>query len=58
MVVQVLVPQCQGIHPLGNELREGMLDELGIAEVGEAGGEITKDPGCPIELPEEQRPGV
>jgi hypothetical protein len=33
MVVQVLVSQGQGIDALGNQIRDRMLDELGIALV-------------------------
>ena len=43
VVVEILVPQCQAVDPLGDQLRDGMLDEVGVAMVGEAGGELMDD---------------
>jgi hypothetical protein len=45
MVVEVLGAQRQGVDPLGDQVRDGVLDEVGGAVVGEAGGELAEDPG-------------
>lgn len=56
MVVEVLVAQRQGVDPLGDQLLDGMLDEVGLAVVGEAGGELADDPGQLLGLAEQQGP--
>jgi hypothetical protein len=54
VVVEVLVAQGQGVDALGDELLEGVLDEPGIAMVGEAAGELADDAGDLFGLLEQQ----
>src|SRR5512144_2151668 len=58
MVVEVLVAQGQAVDPLGDEIGEGVLDEVGLAVVGEAGGELTDDGGELLGLAEQQGAAV
>ena len=58
MVVEVLVAQGQGVDPLGDQLLDGVLDEVGVAVVGEAGGELADDPGESLGLAEQQGAAV
>src|SRR5512135_1348254 len=45
VIIEVLVAQCQAVDPLGDQIPDGVLDEVGVAMVGEAGGELVKDGG-------------
>src|SRR6185312_4992989 len=45
VIVEVLVAQGQGVDPLGDEVLQGVLDQLGVAMVGEATGELAEDAG-------------
>ena len=58
VVVEVLVAQRQGVDPLGDEVLEGVLDEVGVAMVGEAGGELAEDAGEFLGLAEQQGAAV
>ena len=58
VVVEVLVAQGQGVDPLGEEVLDGVLDEVGVAVVGEAGGELADDPGESLGLAEQQGAAV
>ena len=58
VVVEVLVAQRQGVDPLGDQLLDGVLDEVGVAVVGEAGGELADDPGESLGLAEQQGAAV
>ena len=58
VVVEVLVSQGQGVDPLGDEFLDGVFDEVGIAVVGEAGGELSDDAGESLGLAEQQRAAV
>jgi hypothetical protein len=53
VVVEVLVAQRQGVDPLGDQLLDGVLDEAGVAVVGEAVGELADDPGESLGLAEQ-----
>ena len=43
VVVEVLVAQGQGVDALGEKVFEGVLDQVGVAMIGEAGGELADD---------------
>ena len=58
MVVEVLVAQGQAVDPLGEQFLDGVLDEVGVAVVGEAGGELADDPGESLGLAEQQGAAV
>ena len=58
VVVEVLVAQRQGVDPLGEEVLDGVLDEVGVAVVGEAGGELADDAGESLGLAEQQGAAV
>ena len=58
VVVEVLVAQGQGVDPLGEEFLDGVLDEVGVAVVGEAGGELADDAGESLGLAEQQGAAV
>ena len=58
MVVEVLVAQRQGVDPLCDEVFQGVLDQLGVAVVGEAGGELAEDAGGLLDLSEQQGAAV
>ena len=58
MVVEVLVAQGQGIDSLGEQLLDGVLDEVGVAVVGEAPGELADDAGEVLDLAEQECPTV
>ena len=58
MVVEVLVAQGQGVDPLGEEVLQRVLDQLGVAMVGEAGGELADDAGELLDLAEQQGAAV
>ena len=58
MVVEVLVAQRQGVDPLGDQLLDGVFGEVGVAVVGEAGGELADDPGESLGLAEQQGAAV
>src|SRR5512135_2040939 len=45
VVVEVLVTEGQGVDPLGDQFLGGMFDELGVAMIGAAGGELVEDAG-------------
>ncbi|AGA25935.1 hypothetical protein Sinac_1556 [Singulisphaera acidiphila DSM 18658] len=54
MVVEVFVAQGQTIDALGQEVFQGVLDEVRIAMVGKAGGELADDPGAGFDLTEQK----
>ena len=58
VVVEVLVAQGQAVDPLGEEVLDGVLDEVGVAVVGEAGGELADDAGEGLGLAEQQGAAV
>ena len=58
MVVEVLVAQGQAVDALGDEMLDGVLDEVGVAMVGEAGGELADDAGELLGLAEQQGAAV
>ena len=58
VVVEVFVAQGQGEDPLGDQFVDGVLDQLGIAVVGEAGGESPENAGLGLHLPQQQAAGV
>ena len=58
MIVEVLVAQGEAVDPLGEQLGHGVLDEVGVAMVGEAGGELANDPGEALGLAEQQGTAV
>ena len=58
MVVEVLVAQGQAVDALGEEVLQGMLDEVGVAVVVEAGGELADDAGEGLGLAEQEGAAV
>jgi hypothetical protein len=54
MVVEVFVAQGQAVDALGDEFLQGVFDEIGIAEICETGGELAKDAGELLGLPQQQ----
>jgi len=58
VVVEVFVAQGQGVDPLGHEVRQRVLDEVGLAVVGEAGGELADNGGEVLGRSEQQRAAV
>ena len=57
-VVEVFVAQGESVDPLGNEFGNRVLDPLGIAMVGETGGESAEDADLGFHLPQEEAAGV
>src|ERR1035437_10059712 len=58
VVVEVFVAQGQGEYPLGHQFGHAVFDPLGIAMVGETGGEASKDAGFGFHLPQQESAGV
>ena len=58
VVVEVFVAQGQGEDPLGQQFGDGVFDQLGIAVVGETGGESPENAGLGFHLPQQQAAGV
>ena len=58
MVVEVFVAQGQGEYPLGHQFGHGVFDPLGIAVIGEAGGESPQNAGLGFHLPQQESAGV
>jgi hypothetical protein len=58
VVVEILVSQCRGVDPLSDQLPDGVLDEVGVAVIGEAGGELSDDAGQLLGLAEQQGAAV
>jgi hypothetical protein len=58
VVVEVLIAQGQAVDPLGDEIGQGMLDEVRVAMVGEAGSELVDDSGELLGLAEQQRAAI
>ena len=58
VIVEVLVTQTQSVDPLGHEIFDGVLDQVRVAMIGEAGGELPDDARGPLRLPQQYRPGV
>ena len=58
VVVEVLVAERQGVDPRGDQVLDGVLDEVGVAVVGEAGGELTDDAGELLGLAEQRDAAV
>jgi hypothetical protein len=58
MIVEVFVTQAQSVHPLGNQIRNAVLDEIRIAMVGETAGELPQNARDPLGLTQKQRPGI
>ena len=54
MVVEVFVPQSQGVDALSEELLGGVFDTVGIAMIVEAGCELANDAGDFFSLSQEQ----
>ena len=54
VVVEVFVAQCQSINPLGNKMVEGVLDELWVTMISEAGSELADDGGQFLGFAEKQ----
>lgn len=53
MIVEVFVAQAFPVHSLGHQFTDGVLDELGIAIIGEAIGEAANDAGSLLDFPEQ-----
>src|SRR5262249_51833332 len=58
VVVEIFVSQGQAIDALSDELLEGVFDELGIAMVGETGGELADDAGEFFDFSQQQGAAV
>ena len=58
MVDQILVTECQAKHPLPNQGRHRVLDQLGHALVGETAGKPLDQPDRPVGGAEQQRAGI
>jgi hypothetical protein len=58
VVVEALVAQRQGVNPLGDQVGDGVLDEVRVAMVGETGGELMDDAGELLGLSEQERAAV
>jgi len=58
MVVEVFVPQRQGVDPLGQQFVHRVLDPLGIAVIGETRGKPPQNARLAFHLPQEQPAGV
>ena len=58
VVVQVLVPQRQGVDPLGDQFLHGMLDPVRIAVICETVREFTNDSSAPLGLPQQKPAAV
>jgi len=54
VVVEVLITQAQAEDALPEQLRKGVLDEVGVAVVGEATGELLDEVEPGFDLAEEQ----
>ncbi len=58
VVVEVFIAQGQAVDPLGEQFFDGVLDEVGVAMIGEAAGELAEDAGDLLDLAEQQCPAV
>ena len=58
VVIEVFVAQGQGEDALGEQIVRPMFDPLGIAVIGETGGESAKDAGLGLHLPQQESAGV
>ncbi len=58
MVVQVLIPQRYGEHPLAHQRGDLMFRQLGLARVLEATRQPPNQIDRPVRRPKQQRPGV
>ena len=58
MVVEILVAEAEGEDALLEELGEGVLDAVGVAVVGEAGGELVDEVELGLDLAQKQGASV
>jgi hypothetical protein len=58
VVIEVLVAEGQGVDPLGDQIGDGVLDEVGVAMIGEAGGALVDDPSEWLGLAEQHGAAV
>ncbi len=58
MVIEVAVAQAQGQDALFEEFGEGVLNQLGIAVIGKAGGELVDEVKLGFDFAEEQSAGI
>jgi hypothetical protein len=58
VVKQVLIPQGQGVYPLSHEFFDRVLDKLRIAMIGEATGELPKDPGSKFDFSQQDSAAI
>ncbi len=50
--------EAEAVDSLGDEVEDGVLDEQGLAMIGEAAGEVLEDTGAEVHFPQEQASGV
>ena len=58
VVVEILVAQRQCVDPLGNEMLQGVLDELGVSMIGEASSKLVDDGREFLGLAEQQATSI
>jgi hypothetical protein len=58
VVIEVFISQSQSVDPLSNEVFEGMFDEIRVAMIGEALGELVNDGGELLGFSEQQSAAV
>ena len=58
MVVDILVAQRQSKNPLGDQMRDGMLDDFGVAVIGEASGKSSDDRQFRFDFSQQQSAGI
>jgi hypothetical protein len=58
VIVQVFVPQRQPINALGDQFFQGVIDQIGVAVIGETGSELRQNSESSLDLREEQTPAI
>ena len=58
VVVEILIPHCQAVDPLGYKLLDGVFDQVWVAVVDKTGGKLSQDAGPLFDLAQEQPTGV
>ena len=58
MVDEILVALSDANHALGDEGSQTVLDPLGVAVIGEAGGYLVRNRQVPIDLAQQQGAGI
>ena len=58
VVVEILVAQSQTVDPLADEIEDGVLDQISVAVIDKAVGELPQDARPLLDLSKQQAPSV